>query len=82
MIAHGFWFGPGWGVVAGLLMVAFWVLLIVIIAGIVRSRSRGVGGRPSSALGVLEERYARGEISPQEFAERREVLRGHPPPKS
>ncbi|MGH2725264.1 MAG: SHOCT domain-containing protein [Actinomycetota bacterium] len=82
MIAHeGFWFGPGWGVVAGLLSVAFWVLVVVIIASFVRSRPVGGGGRSPSALRVLEERYARGEISRKEFAERRQVLLGEAPPE-
>jgi uncharacterized membrane protein len=82
VIGHeGFWFGPGWGVLAGLLSVAFWVLVVVIVAGIVRSRPGGGGRRSPSALRLLEERYALGEISPQEFAERRAVLRGEAPPE-
>ena len=31
----------------------------------------------STALSILEERYARGEITRDEFVERREVLRGN-----
>ena len=82
MIAHqGWWFGPGWGFLAGLLSVAFWVLVVVIIVSLVR-RHGGSGGGSSSALRVLEERYARGEISAEEFAERRRVLVGEPPPEA
>ena len=33
-------------------------------------------GSQSSAIGIAEERYARGEITREEFMERREVLRG------
>lgn len=75
MIGHGFWFGPGWGIVSGFLWVAFWVLVVLIVAGPVRGRTSGPAG--SSALRILEERYARGEISREEFLERRAVLRGH-----
>jgi hypothetical protein len=33
-------------------------------------------GRTNRAMAIVEERYARGEISRQEFEERRAVLRG------
>lgn len=76
MIGHGMWFGPGWGVLAGLVSVAFWVLVVIAIVALVRRRP-GVGGTgATSAVRVLEERYARGEISREEFLERRAVLLG------
>jgi putative membrane protein len=73
-----FW-GDGWGGVEllfGLAWLAFWVGVVFLIVRAVRG-----GGRPqgSSALSVLEERYARGEIDRDEFFERRRVLRGEPP---
>jgi putative membrane protein len=80
VIGHEFWFGPGWGLLAGLLSVAFWVLIVVILISMVRRRP---GRRPSgsSALRVLEERYAQGEISREEYLERRAVLSGESPPE-
>jgi putative membrane protein len=77
---HGFFWGGGFGVfelLFGLAWVAFWVAVVFLI---VRAVRRG-GARPqgSSALRVLEERYARGEIDRDEFFERRSVLRGEPP---
>ena len=83
--AHMFFDGIGVGpieVVFGLLMTAlwigFWVLIVMLIIRLVRrgghhhhDRERG-----SAALDVLEERYARGEITREEFQERRAVLRG------
>lgn len=33
-------------------------------------------GIPDAALRILEERFARGEMDPEEFTERRELLRG------
>jgi putative membrane protein len=79
MIGHGFWGGPaGWGIVAGLVSIVFFVLVVVILVSLVRTRP-GAGPPVSSrAIRVLEERYARGEISRDEFLERRTVLTGSP----
>jgi|Tabmets5t2r1_1033131.scaffolds.fasta_scaffold05703_2 putative membrane protein len=58
---------------------ALWILLIALIVLLVRglrTTGRGSGG---PALRVLEERYARGEITAEEFLERRGVLGGTPP---
>jgi putative membrane protein len=78
MIGHGFWGGPGWGIIEGLFMVAFWTLVVVLIVGLVRGRPAG-GPRGAGPLHILEERYARGEISRDEFMERRAVLTGKSP---
>lgn len=73
---HGWW-GPGWGLFAGLAWAAFWVLVILIVVGLVRGRGSGAAGTGSAqALRLLEERYARGEIDREEFLERRDVLAG------
>ncbi len=53
--------------------IAFWVLVVIVVAKLVQSHNEGA--RSSSALDLLEERYARGEISREEFLERRSVLR-------
>jgi len=75
-------FGPGLWFLGSLLSLAFWVLVIVVIAHLVRSRPPAPGAPTSSALRVLEERYARGEIGREEFLERRTVLTGHHVPGS
>jgi putative membrane protein len=65
-------FVPVWG----LMGVAFWILLIgliVLIARGMRTTGRDSGG---PAVRLLEERYARGEITREEFLERRAVLDG------
>lgn len=73
---HGWW-GAGWGIFAGLAWAAFWVLVILIVVALVRSRSSsGPAAGSTQALRLLEERYARGEITREEFLERREVLAG------
>lgn len=71
--------GMGFG--AGLLMVVFWVLVIAGLVALLRllfSASGGVPGRQTgkTALEILEERFARGEIDAQEFEERRRILKG------
>lgn len=87
MIGHGFWAGPGWGLVGFLVMAAFWILVVMIIVGLVRGGGtrRGPG---AGSLRILEERYAQGEIDREEFLERRRYLLGEasstepmPPPE-
>lgn len=73
----GGWDGPpGWfGVLGGILWLLFWAA--VIIVGIVLLR-RYVRSRPKvgdSAVAVLGERYARGEINEDEYRQRLGVLR-------
>ena len=83
MIGHGYWGGPGWwGVVGGLVSLAFLVLVVVLVASLVRNRPGAGPVASSSAIRILEERYARGEISRDEFLERRASLTGssNPPP--
>jgi putative membrane protein len=58
-----------------LLPIAFWVGVIVVIVRLLNSRDANARRR-SPALELLAERYARGEITRDEFVERREVLKG------
>jgi uncharacterized membrane protein len=68
-------FVPVWGFM-GLALPIVLIALIVLIARGTRSPARGSGG---PAVRLLEERYARGEISHEEFLERRAVLSGSSP---
>jgi putative membrane protein len=63
-------------------MMLFWILVIVaVIAGIVwvvRQSSDGSSsapGRPDQALNILRERYARGEVTKEEFERMRRELK-------
>jgi putative membrane protein len=70
-VMDGSWFGFG-----GLLMLLFWVFVIAGIVWLVLtlSRTQPRGGEESSALRILEERLARGEIDPEEFRVRRAAI--------
>ena len=71
--------GGGW--FGGIFMIVFWILLIVglvfLIKWLVQS-TKGNSMSPrsgsSSALEILKERYARGEINKQEFEEKKRDL--------
>jgi putative membrane protein len=63
-------FGGGW-----ILFPLFWVLLIVGIVFLVRGRDAPwTGGGRETAIDVLERRFAEGEMSLEEYRERRAVL--------
>ena len=69
------WFGPGFG---GVFMILWWVLIIAGIVALARwlmSLSRGDAPR-KSALDVLDERYAQGEINRDEYEQRKRDLQG------
>lgn len=75
------WYGWGDGGWAGWLamtlsMVVFWGALIALIIWGVRQFSPTSRGGSSDALGILEERFARGEIDGEEFDRRKAALQG------
>lgn len=51
----------------------FWILIILVLAWLFNFSYRKTGDK-KSAREILEERYARGEISQEEFEEKRRVL--------
>jgi putative membrane protein len=68
--------GGGLAIVWGLTGVAFWIVLIALLVLLVRGMRTTAGASGGAAVRLLEERYARGEISREEFLERRTVLDG------
>ncbi len=73
-------FGWGFGAFGMLFMLVFWGLIIAGIVLLVKwlvEQSRAGGPRPGgeSALDILKQRYARGEIDKEEFeAKKRDLL--------
>jgi putative membrane protein len=79
------WFGHGFGwggwIVGGLMMLLFWGGLIALVILAIRAFSQS-GGKEAprgdnpadSALEIVRQRYARGEISEAEFEEMRRDL--------
>jgi putative membrane protein len=72
--------GHGWGM--GMGMCWWWIIGLIIVIAVVwmfvkgMSLSNRPGNQPESksALDILKERYARGEINKQEFEERKRDL--------
>lgn len=75
---HGDWHGWWWSF--GMLhMLLYWGVLILAIALLVKwlfARSGGSHARPheKTALDILKERYARGEIGKEEFEQKKRDL--------
>ena len=69
--------GAGWWILMMVMMVAFWGLVILGVVWLVRSLgSADRHHRGTNAIEVLDSRLAHGEISPDEYRERRSVLEG------
>jgi putative membrane protein len=77
--------GTGWfGVIPMILAMIFLWLLVplgigaAIWSAVARGRGRAPGRQAESSLEILQRRYAQGEITREEFLERRETLQGGP----
>jgi len=80
----GWWDGHmsgGWWIVMMIGMILFWALVVVALVWLIRSGPELFGSRLSEraqtrpdALEILERRLAEGEISIEEYRERRSVL--------
>ena len=76
------WGDWGWGhmIFGSLMMVLFWGGIIVVAVVLFRWLRRGSTaatappGTETTAINILQERFARGEIDKEEFEERRRVL--------
>ena len=67
--------GWGWGVMAFVLL-----LVVVLIGALIYFVARDTGHRSarsgSDPVGVLDHRFAQGEIDEEEYRKRRDILRG------
>lgn len=69
----GWWWGWGFG---GIFMILFWVGLVALIVWVVMKLSKG--GETSSKkdpLDIAKERYAKGDISKEEFEQIKKDLK-------
>ncbi len=76
---YGPWNGGWWGFGMMFMSLLFLALIVVGVVLVVRSFSHGGQAPPRSdgrALDILDERFARGEIDPKEYEERRSILTG------
>lgn len=81
---HPMWGGDGWGwggmIMGPLMFIIVIAVIAVVVIGVARMAGC-TGGRcghhhgSSSALAVLEERFAKGEIDKAEFEERKNALK-------
>lgn len=72
----------GWWIVMVMMMIVFWGLVIAGIVWLIRSLPWRHGGRHDGgdALDLLDRRFAAGEMSIDEYRERRSILKGEQPP--
>ncbi len=84
MMGHDGWDGGGWGwgawVAMAFVMVVFWAAVITAVVTLARSSGHEhqhppVGSGEGEALRILDQRFAKGEIDPDEYARRRDILR-------
>ena len=76
MMNYGSFGGAGWFWM-GFAMIAFWVIVIALVVWAVRASrtSDNIAPPSSAALGLLQERLAKGEISNEEYTERSALIR-------
>ena len=71
--------GAGWWILMMIGMVVFWGLVILGIVWVVRElsgRHHASGSTGGGPLEILDRRLAAGEISPEDYQERRRILTG------
>jgi putative membrane protein len=71
------WDWSWWMIFGGVLMIIFWVGVIWLVVWGVRKIARGSDGTSSgtrSALDIARERYARGEITKEQFEQYKKDL--------
>lgn len=75
--------GWGWWILMSVGMVAFWAAVVYLVVWLVRGAPRSRGQQPAGTpsetpLELLRRRLAAGEISVEEYDERRTVLEDAP----
>lgn len=68
--------GMGWGMwlVMGSGALAFWLVVILVIRSLLPDRTKDNTARRTDPLTLLKEALARGEVSVEEYEQRRRIL--------
>ena len=73
MMGPGTMSGYGWGWLMPIFMIIFWGLVIWGIVALIRHAGSS-SGKADSAIEVLKQRYAKGEINKEEFEQKKKDL--------
>ncbi len=71
MYAMHYGWGMGWGWITGLIILVIFIAVIWIAARAFSNGRMNYSSSQKSALDILKERYARGEISKEEYEEKK-----------
>jgi putative membrane protein len=69
-------FGMGWAgwLVMGLGTIAFWVVVVLVVRALLPTGGTPAPKGHADPLGVLNERLARGDVTPEEYEQRRRLI--------
>lgn len=74
MWGNGYWTGWMW-LLMGAGTLVFWVVVILVVRALLPNRGQqNSEGRRPHAVTLLEERLARGEVTPEEYEQRRRLI--------
>ena len=76
----GYGMGLWGGLFGGIFMLIFWIVIIWLVIMLVRGRFHDAGGEQDAykkdlAMDALRERFAKGEITKEEFEEKSQILK-------
>src|SRR3989344_1551237 len=76
MMGFGYGYGAGW--LGMIFMIIFWtlviILIVVLVRGLVWQNKKSSDDNGNSAMDILKERYAKGEINKEEFKAKKKDL--------
>ena len=73
MMGYGMGFGMGFGVI---IMVLFWGAIIWVVISLINAGTQKSEDTSESALTILKKRYAKGEITKEQYLEMEKELMG------